>query len=1124
MGSIDPDFDDCPDLTKSAPTLLQEFQTRLDEALELTPSQAADYDPAALISQIEPFQDAPQLIDPILEKSVTGVCRALLEDRRPWQFRVLYVLVKIRGAKTVCRFLFNEVPLVQKILGFAEACDATNSSWEERYIILLWLSGLALTPFNLDTVGENVPDRLFEVSQKYLGAAGREREAASTSLARFISRPDTLSIYLPKFIDSSSGADDSAESSKQSIFWTLGTVSSMAQIFAICQAHDLKPYIQPLSQLLQTLKKNPEAASNTQLRKLLCKATYRLALRALEVSESEVPTAVEVCLDELLTKSLADKDTLVRYSASKAFSRVALAMTKIDSDGIFVSEIIDSLLLSSFPLNKAMGDSKTADRWHGGLLALAELLRRHVLPLPAYAPQLFDKIDSGLRFEIRKSTHALGANVRDSACYVAWSLFRHYPDLLSSTSTAAPTQKLVKGVLADLVLVGCFDREINNRRAAAAAVQECIGRHAGAVASLETGVALVQALDYFAIGNRANAFLEVSRRIAKLGIASAGGGEMVEFLLNGAVTSWDIEVRKLAGQAIAGLAKDTETELETIETVLVIAERAAGGGTIDEQHGSLFTLGELLSVVDSSTDLSQTVLPRVVQLLENLKFPPHVAMTLYDGALRVISASASRLQTDAEVPPIFYSILDNALSRTDDNAQTKVLHASARAATADFSPSQVNVLEWLSFAKAGKFGYMLALGSLRFEIPEQVIADICRIAASSERQYGVALRVASVDTLHSLLDAKKALVAQKYKSEIFWSLVYALQDYTILPTRGDVGSQTRLASISALTAHAETLCADQTTTATAEAATACVANLIRISLEKMDKLRLRAVACLSALLPHAASLVPSAAALLAIIAQKTDQDATSSSAKEYYTRMINLCVCAETVFAQAAITGIAASVGGGTGESVVRASSEAIVQFMTCTDDDEVDDKRRRFVENVVALFVQKPAVVANPADGTKPTPPKRDFELCEVVVLLFETGSMATYASSSMYVSIYNKAARLLQLATKANSIPRLESLIGLFSGIVEATGVGSKVREAAVRKLVSLLIGDMRRVRQPAAEALFLLLSSGAENDIQPDDETEEESGGIDELLTSTDWASVSEPAMLKDAEEKILKALLG
>ena len=62
-----------------------------------------------------------------------------------------------------------------------------------------------------------------------------------------------------------------------------------------------------------------------------------------------------------------------------------------------------------------------------------------------------------------------------------------------------------------LVIVSVFDREINIRRASSAAFQENVGRQG----NFPHGIDILTAADYFTVGNRSRAYLDVSLEIAK---------------------------------------------------------------------------------------------------------------------------------------------------------------------------------------------------------------------------------------------------------------------------------------------------------------------------------------------------------------------------------------------------------------------------------------------------------------------------------------------------------------------------------------------------------------------------------------------------------------------------------
>lgn len=62
----------------------------------------------------------------------------------------------------------------------------------------------------------------------------------------------------------------------------------------------------------------------------------------------------------------------------------------------------------------------------------------------------------------------MGANVRDSACYITWAFARAYdPEVL---------QPYVEELSKNLLITCLYDREVNCRRAASAAFQEHVGR------------------------------------------------------------------------------------------------------------------------------------------------------------------------------------------------------------------------------------------------------------------------------------------------------------------------------------------------------------------------------------------------------------------------------------------------------------------------------------------------------------------------------------------------------------------------------------------------------------------------------------------------------------------------
>ena len=68
----------------------------------------------------------------------------------------------------------------------------------------------------------------------------------------------------------------------------------------------------------------------------------------------------------------------------------------------------------------------------------------------------------------RHGFYSVGAHVRDAAAYVCWAYARAYsPQLLLP---------VLRALAPALLTACCYDREVNCRRAAAAAFQEAVGR------------------------------------------------------------------------------------------------------------------------------------------------------------------------------------------------------------------------------------------------------------------------------------------------------------------------------------------------------------------------------------------------------------------------------------------------------------------------------------------------------------------------------------------------------------------------------------------------------------------------------------------------------------------------
>lgn len=73
--------------------------------------------------------------------------------------------------------------------------QADFSTWETRYVLMLWFSILVLLPFDINNIDSNqeeepLIDRIVSIGKSYLKDSGKTREAAAILLSRALTRYD----------------------------------------------------------------------------------------------------------------------------------------------------------------------------------------------------------------------------------------------------------------------------------------------------------------------------------------------------------------------------------------------------------------------------------------------------------------------------------------------------------------------------------------------------------------------------------------------------------------------------------------------------------------------------------------------------------------------------------------------------------------------------------------------------------------------------------------------------------------------------------------------------------------------------------------------------------------------
>lgn len=617
----------------------------------------------------------PQLLDPHLPKWLPALSEAFLEYQNIRRHsallstrsellmplpraicKIIYTFCKIRGEKVIVRFLSNEAKYLELLLSALEESETAEQpgqwTWEERYVVLLWLSHLMLVPFDLATISsqeveedELVPipgfqwpaalpgitTRILPLAIKYLSSPGKERDASKALLVRISMRRDMQQLgVLDALVHwSLSALQPRGEATERTPYHYIGLLSFIAGILvSSADTSDMDRFLMTIFHAVHGVA-SEEANARSMLSSALSRKTMIKVIRAIAVLVLRNPQQdmasvemVETTIGFLL-ENLADNDTPVRFAASKALSIITL---KLDPD--MASQVVEAVLEglnknvlhirdSKDPGAPTKKDLSAVDplEWHGLMLTLSHLLYRRSPP----AENLADIVHAlllGLSFERRSTSgSSTGTNVRDAACFGIWALARRYttPELLAvSTASVAPELRSATSILqilgTALVVAGCLDPAGNIRRGSSAALQELVGRHPD---SVEKGIWAVQMVDYHAVALRSRALRDVAPGVAKL------SGQYGEAILD-ALLGWrgvgdaDVGSRRAAGVSygtitaeLSSAAPDPVQRL-TASILLVLNHiKSLQVRQVEERHGLFLSLAAVLDALPAAARMSK---------------------------------------------------------------------------------------------------------------------------------------------------------------------------------------------------------------------------------------------------------------------------------------------------------------------------------------------------------------------------------------------------------------------------------------------------------------------------------------------------------------------------------------
>lgn len=838
MARTDPDNITCTKLLAPSKDSISARCSTLvdDDSSDVARRIAAD----SLVKELDAYLAEPTLLDAVLPtlvqtltasftvKNLARITAAAVDDddsvSSVWAlpYTVLQVAQKVRGAKLVLKHYPHSVgdldTVIDLIIYLNDATDGhAHEYWRINEVLFCWLANVVLIPFPLLRLVKSpgILGKLEEIAFNSLHSS-----STAHFLARLSTRADcdaTLKSVVKKSMDMISSESSSNRHN---------SLNLLAKIFKVGQRNIVLLHaattLQAVTHVTEELKypstldmhlatKLAQRIAQAYLPPRVCSWRYQRGSRFLfggdgadeagaEIQKyaavskpngsskteeedslnisTEAQKGVEVALGVVLG-SLENRDAIVRWSGAKGVGRI---VSRLDS--ALGTEVI-SHVIETFTRNP--NDEAS---WNGACLSLAEVLRRGLLlPDTPLFKSMVGILEAACNFDVRRGAHSVGEHVRDAACYVVWALARAY-------NSADIQEEFIDRIVHAILKVALFDREVHCRRAASAALQECVGRMPSA--AIKDGIFIITQADFFALGDRTAAYLKIAPNIARAADGAYFNSIITQLELK--LSHWDYNIRLLAAR---GLREQLENDADgTIVTRIIpnLVSKSTGAATdAIHRHGCILGVAKIIPYVplDGNKEIMKkedlTKLINVWKVLDR--------DGCFNGRTGVLleAAVCELIQAIADTLPAAYAVDgDEGDYWTESMGFLERCLPSTNATVQNCADSA--------------FRSMLQIGNMeRYSQAEKHYSELMMVAEPLERQRGFVLSAGWFSSSELILANLKSIARDSKDVEvrrnavislgrlelekgIFEVLENSMADYTV-DDRGDVGSWIREAAM-----------------------------------------------------------------------------------------------------------------------------------------------------------------------------------------------------------------------------------------------------------------------------------------------------------------------------------------
>lgn len=401
---------------------------------------------ARLAVIVNEFELQPKLLEKQLGDYIRELSALFLEDTLNGELigNVIYAFAKVCSFKTVALFFSSDVYLLDHLI---DRCR--DSSEAIKFVSLLWLCNLVLVPFPIETIGADLRERLKETAQVSLtrfANVSRTQVAALILYSRLLSRPDCqdmLNSFLESMVNSWSEASPSQK------LGSFLVVNKLLKRVELSQVQITGVYSCIMGDILESHISNMSLIFSI---KILSKLTVNHIKRGLFIDVAEV---INNLINDILLSDITF-ETNLRYTMAKAISTIVeqLSYTAVN----YQNQLIQ------FILGLVNTEETNVPKLHTILLTLGYISLSKNLPMQ-FQSECIQLASRYLFFKVFKGTITIGSQVRDSACFLIWSVVRNLKRSLP----------ILANVFVNLLQMLAFD-ELLLKRCSVAVMQEMLGR------------------------------------------------------------------------------------------------------------------------------------------------------------------------------------------------------------------------------------------------------------------------------------------------------------------------------------------------------------------------------------------------------------------------------------------------------------------------------------------------------------------------------------------------------------------------------------------------------------------------------------------------------------------------